>query len=51
VTKVLGLMKGTGTTLAIIRKSRDLFWTGVGVALMVRRGFSPMKVMEEEVEP
>jgi hypothetical protein len=49
VTKVLGLMKGTGTTLAIIRKSRDLFWTGVGVALMVRRGFSPMKVMEEEV--
>lgn len=50
VTKVLGLLKGTGTTLAIIRKSRDLFWTGVGVALMVRRGFSPMKVMEEEVE-
>lgn len=50
VTKVLGLMKGAGTTLAIIRKSRDLFWTGVGVALMVRRGFSPMKVMEEKVE-
>ncbi len=50
VTKVLGLMKGAGTTLAIIRKSRDLFWTGVGVALMVRRGFSPMKVMEEEVD-
>lgn len=48
VTRVLGLVKGVGTTLAIIRKSRDLFWTGIGVALMVRRGFSPMHVMDEE---
>jgi hypothetical protein len=38
-------------TLAIVRKSRDIFWTTVGVVLMVRRGLSPMnvdKVLEEE---
>jgi Lysylphosphatidylglycerol synthase TM region len=48
VTKVLGLTETVGVTLAIIRKSRDLFWTAVGVALMVRRGLSPMKVIEEQ---
>jgi hypothetical protein len=48
VTAVLGLTKTVGVTLAIIRKSRDLFWTAVGVALMVRRGLSPMKVIEEQ---
>jgi glycosyltransferase 2 family protein len=53
VTKVLGLAKGAGVTLAIVRKSRDIFWTTVGVALMVRRGLSPMnvdKVLDEEVQ-
>jgi hypothetical protein len=52
MTKVLGLTQGVGVTLAIIRKSRDIFWTSVGVALMVRRGLSPMnvdKVMEEDL--
>jgi hypothetical protein len=38
--KVLGFTKATGATLAIVRKARDIFWTGVGVALMVRRGLS-----------
>ena len=42
VAKVLGLTKATGITLAIIRKSRDIFWTAVGVVLMVRRGLSPL---------
>jgi hypothetical protein len=53
VTKVLGLTQGVGVTLAIVRKSRDIFWTTVGVALMVRRGLSPMsvdKVLEEDVQ-
>ncbi len=53
VTKVLGLTQGVGVTLAIVRKSRDIFWTTVGVALMVRRGLSPMnvnKVLEEDGE-
>lgn len=38
--KVLGFTPAIGVTLAIIRKGRDIFWTGVGVALIVRRGFS-----------
>jgi hypothetical protein len=27
-------------TLAIVRKGRDIFWTGVGVLLIVRKGLS-----------
>ncbi len=46
VSAILGLTKATGVTLAIVRKSRDIFWTGIGVALMVRRGMSPGKVVE-----
>lgn len=38
--KALGFTSAIGTTLAIVRKGRDLFWTGVGVALMVGRGLS-----------
>lgn len=48
VTAVLGLTKAVGVTLAIVRKSRDIFWTAVGVALMVRRGLSPMNVVMDE---
>lgn len=38
--KALGFTPAIGATLAIIRKARDLFWTAIGVALMVRRGLS-----------
>jgi hypothetical protein len=38
--KVLGFTNATGATLAIVRKARDIFWTGIGVALMIRRGLS-----------
>ena len=48
ITKILGLTKGLGVTLAIIRKSRDLFWTAIGVALMVRRGLSPVKMVSAD---
>jgi hypothetical protein len=44
VAAALGLTKAVGVTLAIVRKARDLFWTMVGVALMVRRGLSLKKV-------
>lgn len=37
---ILGFTKDIGVTLAIIRKARDIFWAAVGVALLVRRGFS-----------
>jgi len=38
--KALGFTQAIGAALAIVRKARDVFWTGVGVALIVRRGFS-----------
>lgn len=38
--KVLGFTTAIGVTLAIVRKARDLFWTAIGVGLMVRRGLS-----------
>ena len=38
--KALGFTPAIGASLAIVRKARDLFWTAVGVALIVRRGLS-----------
>ena len=38
--KVLGFTTAIGVTLAIVRKARDIFWTAVGVTLIVRRGLS-----------
>jgi hypothetical protein len=38
--KVLGFTRATGVTLAIVRKGRDIFWTTIGVLLIVRRGLS-----------
>ncbi|MGI9067419.1 MAG: lysylphosphatidylglycerol synthase domain-containing protein [Pyrinomonadaceae bacterium] len=38
--KVLGFTKASGTTLAIVRKTRDIFWTAVGMTFMIRRGLS-----------
>ena len=40
LSKVLGFTTAIGVTLAIVRKARDLFWTGVGVLLIIRRGLS-----------
>ena len=48
VAKVLGLTKTVGITLAIVRKGRDIFWTAVGVILMIQRGLSPAAVLAEE---
>ena len=38
--KVLGFTRASGVTLAIVRKARDIFWTTIGVGLIVRRGLS-----------
>ncbi len=46
-TKVLGLGTTAGVTLAIVRKARVIVWTGVGVALLVRRGLSVRTAAEE----
>lgn len=40
LSKVLGFSTAIGVTLAIVRKARDIFWTAIGVLLMVRRGLS-----------
>jgi hypothetical protein len=50
----LGFSQAIGATLAIVRKARDLFWTAVGVVLIVRRGLSLKnldKVSETKSEP
>jgi len=40
VSKVLGFARGIGETLAIIRKGRDIFWSGIGLILIWRKGLS-----------
>lgn len=47
--KVLGFTTAIGVTLAIVRKARDIFWTAIGVALMVRRGLS-LKEIDKQTE-
>lgn len=50
--KVLGFTTAIGVTLAIVRKARDIFWTAIGVGLMVRRGLSLKKLSKiSEGEP
>jgi len=44
LSKVLGFTTAIGVTLAIVRKARDIFWTTIGVALIVRRGLSLKKL-------
>jgi len=51
LSKVVGLTQSTGVTLAVIRKGRDIFWTSVGVALILTRGFSLRGVQQEMVIP
>ena len=50
VSKVLGLTKTTGVTLAIVRKGRDLFWSAIGLLLLLQRGFSIRKLQSEQAE-
>ena len=40
VAETVGLTAGIGVTLAIIRKGRILFWTGIGLLILVKRGLS-----------
>jgi len=45
--RVLNFEIETGVTLAIIRKGRIIFWTSIGVLLLMRRGFSLKEIAEE----
>ncbi len=40
VAETVGIAAGIGVTLAIIRKGKILVWTGVGLALIIKRGLS-----------
>lgn len=40
ITDTLAIGAGIGVMLAIIRKGRILFWTGVGILLIIKRGLS-----------
>ena len=40
VSETLALGAGIGVTLAVIRKGRILFWTAVGLLLIIKRGLS-----------
>lgn len=46
VSDVLGLGTGVGITLAIIRKGRVLFWTAVGLTLIMKRGLSLKEISD-----
>jgi glycosyltransferase 2 family protein len=50
LSKVLGFTTAIGVTLAIVRKARDIFWTAIGVSLIVRRGFSLAAVTRKAEE-
>ena len=50
VSKVLQFAEVTGVTLAIVRKARDIFWSSVGMALLVQRGLSLRTVAREAEE-
>jgi hypothetical protein len=50
VSKVLQFAEVTGVTLAIVRKARDIFWSAVGMALLVQRGLSLRTVARDAEE-
>lgn len=47
MTQILYMAELTGVTLAVIRKGRVIFWTFIGVLLLMRRGFSLREITEE----
>ena len=51
VTEVLGIGAGVGVTLAIIRKGRVLFWTCIGLLLILKRGLSIRELSELRHHP
>ncbi len=48
VGRTLALGAGVGVTLAIIRKGRLLFWTAIGILLIVKRGLSVSELSQRD---
>ena len=49
VGETLAIGAGIGVSLAIIRKGRILFWTAVGLLLIISRGLSLRQFMEQHI--
>lgn len=47
VTRMIGMGVELGLTLAIVRKARILFWMLAGTVLLVRRGLTARRVLED----
>jgi hypothetical protein len=47
ITEVLGLGAATGVTVSIVRKARMGIWSLIGTALLVRRGLTARRVLED----
>jgi hypothetical protein len=50
ITETLAIGASIGVTLAIIRKGRILFWTAIGLLLMLKRGLSIQEIARVEAE-
>ena len=48
VGETVALGAGLGVTLAIIRKGRILFWTAIGLVLIVKRGLTLQQIQDAE---
>ncbi len=46
MSEILAIGAGIGITLAIIRKGRILFWTAIGLVLVIRRGLSLRQIRD-----
>ncbi len=47
IAQVLGLGTAAGVTVAIVRKARVLWWTALGMAFLIGRGFSVRSILEQ----
>ena len=47
VTQILGLGAAPGVTLSIVRKARMGIWSLVGMALLIRRGLTAKRLLED----
>jgi hypothetical protein len=50
VAETLGMGAAIGITLAIIRKGRILFWTAIGLLLIVKRGLSMKGISQGKLD-
>jgi hypothetical protein len=51
VAETVAIGAGIGVTLAVIRKGRILFWTGIGLLLIVKRGLTVRMMSRVEEDP